>query len=262
MSRLYPADIAIGHLATIHMFNGDWWFIGYYFFVVLIGYVFLNNYLQRQSQSQYTSLLIVLFAVLSLSWTGSLVKGISSGLRTLLAGIFCYMWGGYCRRYNPLARIKPILIMAIIIALFCLAWLSYYNATMNSIKEYLNSAQSQMFIQLTRESSFTDYKIVSIGLAVLIFELFRRIKMKNSRIINTLSASCLMVYMIHDNGFVRNYWRFTVDYPTILNDSPLRFCLEIFKSATVIFLMGIVVYFFYTLIAAVFKGLHPEKAYR
>ena len=75
-------------LVNINKFNSMSWFVGYYFFIMVIAYLFLNKFLAKLDKQKYFTFLIVLFAFIQFRWTGSMANSLANGLRTLLTGIF------------------------------------------------------------------------------------------------------------------------------------------------------------------------------
>ena len=57
---------------------------------------------------------------------------------------------------------------------------------------------------------FTVYdrnSFITIILAIALFELFRRIPLKNSKVVEFMGKATLMVYLLSDNAFVYSIWR-------------------------------------------------------
>ncbi len=68
---------------------------------------------------------------------------------------------------------------------------NFYINTLNGILEY-DANNGNHFIQYI--PGYLNNQIVSLALAICIFELFRRVKISNNHIINYLGASTFMVY--------------------------------------------------------------------
>ena len=92
--EIHEAEANIKAL-DVQIFNGYYWFVGYYFSVILTAALFLNKLLQKINEKQYLTFLTICFVVIQLGWLGSLIDNFAVGLRTLLAGIFLYSFGGY-----------------------------------------------------------------------------------------------------------------------------------------------------------------------
>lgn len=83
--------------------------------------------------------------------------------------------------------------------------------------------EGELFYQSLPE--FGNYSFIPLCLGIAIFELFRRIKVPDSKVINYLAASTFMVYLIHDNGFFYRIWD-TQDWITLLYSSPVLYILK------------------------------------
>lgn len=241
---VYPTNLAFAMPVGIEIFNKEWWFVGYYFIVITIGALFLNKIICQCSKENYVIILIVLFALFSFSWSGNVMDNFK-GLRMLCAGVFCYLWGGYCKKYNPLERIKFITFILFIAMIYILIWISYYNAVHESLAFYHHIDQGGTFIQPSETSAYPDYGIVPISLSIIIFELFRRIKIRSNAAINYISSASFMVYLVHDNEFIRNYWTFKEDLAALLYESPVQFCIKLGGRALLTYAVGVVAFSIY-----------------
>lgn len=81
------------NLVNIQTFNSMSWFVGYYYAVILIAVLFLNDFLAKLDDRKYIAFLIASFAFIQFGWTGSLADGLTQDLRTLLNGVFLYALG-------------------------------------------------------------------------------------------------------------------------------------------------------------------------
>ena len=77
-------------LLEISIFNGMSWFVGYYFLIILVAFLFLNRYIDSINKEDYGRLLIILFAFTQLSWAGSLINSFAGGMLTLATGLFLF----------------------------------------------------------------------------------------------------------------------------------------------------------------------------
>ena len=234
---------------TISRFNSASWFVGYYFVVQLCGFLFLNKFLTSLDYKKYLSFLITLFAFISLSWSGGLAEGLASGLRTLLTGLFLYSLGGFISRFDPFNNICFYVFFLIGFIVYLLIWISSYNLTETNIEKYIRSASKTPFIQSI--PGFANHSIVIIILAVCLFEIFRRVRLPQSRVISFLGKSTFMVYLIHDNGFFYEIWNLR-DWITTLGNSPADFLFQIMKWGVYTFSVGVAAYALYEIL---FKAL-------
>lgn len=244
LCRAYPTDITFGIPVGVKAFNQGWWFIGYYFLIITLGALFLNKKMCQCSEQTYLTVIIVLFALFSFSWSGELLNDFDE-LRAVSAGIFCYLSGGYCKRFNPLKNVRMATFLLLIIFLCVIMWLSYYNAVHERIIYYLHVDQGGTFIQPAGTSAYPDYGIVPISLSIIIFELFRRIKIRPNAVINYISSASFMVYLVHDNEFIRNYWAFKEDLAALLYKSPVQFCIKIGIRALLTYAVGVAAFSIY-----------------
>lgn len=253
--HLYNPDLHI-KLQTIMGFNGMSWFVGYYFVVVLCGALFLNKFLAGLDCKKYAAFLLTLFAFISFSWSGGLAEGLAGGLRTLLTGIFLYALGGFIRQFNPFRSIKVYTILLIIFFVYLLVWISGYNVTENNIQSYIQSASQNPFMQSV--PGFDNFSIVTLVLAVCMFEIFRRINIPANRVIAFLGKSTFMVYLIHDSEFFYSLWNLR-DWITTLSESMPMFIIQLLKWGAYTFFAGVLAYTAYMFVCRVIdRRLNPD----
>lgn len=241
-------------MLVINEFNTITWFVGYYFLVIIFAALFLNNYLIKADRNKYKIFLFTLFAVVQFAWSGSVIDNFAGGLRTLCIGVFLYALGGYIQIYNPFEKVRIPIIFAVIAGVYFLIFLSSYNNTQTNIQNYILSETENDFIQSVTE--YYNHNAVPIVLAVSIFEIFRRIRIKNSKVINYFGGATFMIYLIHDNNFVRSVWK-TQDWITLLYYSPIRFVIKIIYYTLIVFLIGVLAYITYNFTIKIYK--HSKK---
>ena len=224
---------------SIQVFNSMCWFVGYYFLVTLIAWLFLNRFLITCSRMEYLSFLLALFAVVEFGWSGKMLESLASGLRTLLTGVFLYALGGFIRRFRPFRRVRAYVLLLTILVMFLFVDISAYNTTILKIGKYFQKGKDDPFIQTI--SKYPNYSIVVIIIGVCLFELFLRLRVRSSRFLNFLGASTFMVYLIHDNKFFYSLWNLQ-DWITPLYHRPLLFIGRLFAWVFVIFAMGVLLY--------------------
>ncbi len=229
--------------SSIGEFNSRWWFVGYYFFVIVIAKVFLNGFTAKLSRSQFKALLLTILAVSQFSWTGSLLEGFASGSRTLAIGIFFFLMGGYIARYNPFKNLKAYTLFLPIAAAFAVRFLSAYNMVSESIDKFIKSNSESRFIPSVQGRS--NYEIAVVIIVICVFELFRRLKISNNAVINFAAGSTFMIYLIHDNYFYRSIFG-NENWMRALSDSCLLYCLKWFKWVAITFAVGMAAYGLYS----------------
>lgn len=230
--------------------NGRSWYIGYYFVVILIGALFINEYLLKLDKKGYTIFLTVSFVITQFTWSAGLLNGFSSGLNLLLTGIFLYSLGGFIRKYDSFRNVRLYVYFLIILVLNIFICVSNYNVTMTNIEVFNRDTPDGIFYQSV--ISYDNSNFIVLVIAVCIFEIFRRIKMPNSRIINFIGAGTFMVYLVHDNKFFYSLWGMK-DWIVDIYNTPYRFMLDLLKWGLATFAAGLAVYILYLAIAKVFE---------
>ncbi len=237
-------------LRKITEFNSMNWFVGYYFAVMVIAALFLNSYLDQLREKQYRNFLLTILGIVSLSWSGLMLDGLAKGLRTLVGGVFLYALGGYIRRYDPFGKIRAWALIALVLGLNLLIFISYYNAVTNKAHSYLMDLALQGKIGTAVEPfiqpifKFENFGLIPILIAVVMLELFRRIDLPNSHVINLLAKATFLIYLIHDNGFWRCLWKET-DWMQLLDESPFLYCMKLLRWMECVFFVGFLAYLAY-----------------
>lgn len=240
MYRIVQPPFKVG-LLGIDIFNEMSWFVGYYFLIILVAFLFLNKFIDSINKEDYGKLLIILFAFTQLSWAGSLVNNLAGGMVTLATGLFLYSLGGYIRRYEMFSQIRTYVFFIVIIVANMFVFVSAYNAVHNAISNY----ETGTFIQ--KLPGYWDNGIIPIIIGVSLFELFRRIDIPQNKVINYLGGATFMVYLLHDNEFAYSIW-LSKDWITLMHESPYKYMAEhvIYTFAT--FAVGVVMYAVYEII--------------
>ena len=235
---------------TIYIFNEKWWFPGLYLIVVIIAWIGLNKYIKGIEREKYFMILCAIFAVISINWCRDELAKI--GIDKIMIGVFAYLLGGYIRLYNPMKNIKAIYIFFIMIFIIILMELSYYNYSINIINQAIEDNQESYSLVVHR---FPEFSISCMVLGTSIFELFRRLKIKYSRLINYVASATFMIYLTHENDYVRDLY-FKIDWAELLyNGHYLKMTLLILAIVVAVFICGIILYAIYDLIVKVFCKL-------
>ncbi len=243
-------------LFSVQNFNTEWWFIGYYILVILIGVFYLNGYLNSLSRENYRLFLIILLAVFSLGWIGNMLTDYANGLRVAVCGVFLYSLGGYIKKFNPYKDIRTCYLVMIILLIYALVFISKYNSAANHITLFkISGGEGDCLPQTTY---YEDYNLAPLIVGVIIFEIFRRINIPKSKIVNSIAKATFMMYLIHDNGFVHMIWQ-QKDWVTLLNYSLKRYLLEIGKQTGSILFVGFLMFYIYEgIIRIMFKRKFKE----
>jgi len=223
-------------------YNSMNWFVGYYFAVIVVAAIFLNNYLNRLDNKKYIIVMAILLGIATFRWSGEVVESVADGLRVFICGLFLYAMGGYMKKYNPFKQIRMWALVAFIIILYVFIYVSYYNNVMSEIQYYYINGGEGAFTQPLL--GFDNYGIVAVIISVLMLEIFRRLPIPSIKIINFLGASTFMIYLMHDNKFWWPIWN-RKDWLKVLLDSPKLFCRDIFLWAMCMFAIGVISYIVY-----------------
>lgn len=222
------------------LFNNDFWYVGYYFIVIVIAELFLNKFLSKLDKRGYSVFLIVLFALFQFTWSGGVLNGTIGNGKTLGAGIFLYALGGYIRKYKPFDRIRTWVFFLVIVLMYALVWLSYYNTVSLSIDNYNKKGES--FSQPL--VGYSNEHIIIMILTVSIFELFKRMPEFKSKIINFFGASTFIIYMLHTNSFFFNLWKLK-DWVDLLYNHKALYVATYLGYGLATFALGVIAYALY-----------------
>lgn len=244
------SDLSARNLVGFYIFNDEWWFTGYYILIVVIGKVFLNKFLSRLEAKEYASFLLALFAIDQFHWSSYIFEGIANGIRTLMIGVFFYALGGYIKKYNPFSHIRLYVLFLVIAVTYLLRYISNYNVTSMNIAQYLSSEEQYGFMQTTPQ--FANHDITVVIVTVCLFELFRRIHMPNSKVINYLGKSTLMIYFMHENDLFISFYKMDSWIGT-LSEHVDQFVLKWFWWALVGIVIGVLAYTSYVLLGIACK---------
>lgn len=227
---------------SVSIINEQFWFAGYYVLVIVTAYLGLNGFLQSIARERYRDYLYILFALFTFSWIGGIINSLANGLRIYVAGVFLYSLGGYIKEYDPFASIRASTLWMMLVFVQGIIYISYYNLTKNRAQEFLLGYSSTGFVQ--KETMYYPYSFVSIVIGITVFELFRRLKIRKSKVINYLGKATFFIYISHDNDFVRHIFR-EKDWVSLLYYEPIMFVLDLFIWTIAIFTIGILVFGFY-----------------
>lgn len=249
--------VLVGGKVTAHnisLFNSTTWYVGYYLAVVVIAALFLNDFLFKLNRSRYAAFILALFGLISFAWSHDLLCGISAELPVLLLGVLLFSVGGFIRRYNPFENVRAYVFVLIIVLGYAFTYIGQYNITTTNIDTFIAENQSYPFMQTIE--GYSKESVVPFVISLCLFELFRRIRMPSSRVINFLGSATFMVYLMHDNDFVRSLWMLH-DWMTPLHDAPLTFMAELALYTATMFALGVAVYALYLMTGWIGRKLKP-----
>lgn len=234
-------------LMNILDFNSMSWFVGYYFTIILIGYIFLNEYLKHCDEGRYVIFLLILLAVTQFGWIGGILDSIAPNLRTLFGGILLYSLGGYIRQFDTFNKIRGYVFVLLLLVIYILVFVSSYNTTQNHIEDY-DRASGNLFQQTVNQ--YGNYSILIIVAGVCLFEIFLRMRIPTIKIVNYIASTTFMVYLIHDNNFFYSIWMMQ-DWMTDLHQSPYIFIAKWIEWGIITFSIGVLAYMGYQLIGMI-----------
>ena len=244
----------IGSIVTVglDLFTDEWWFIGYYLLVIVIA-CFLNRYLSNIDKVNYGAFLITIFAIVQFQWSAYIAEGIAPGLRTLLIGIFYFYLGGYIKKYNPFKSVKFYYIFLIILVTYIFRFMTSYNTTSMNIEQYISNGSTEAFAQTIH--GYSNFETSVVILTICVFELFNRLKLPHSKIINFIGSSTLMIYFIHDNDFTISLYN-DDNWMEALSEGAVPYLLKWFAISAQLFIAGIIAYSIYYLLSLLIKKQH------
>ena len=241
--KLNTSDVGSYNSLLSNRFNNNYWFFGYYLAIIVVAN-FLNTTVGRFNKNQYIAFLLVLFSLASLVWPGALLNSLANGLRTMVMGVGLFYLGGFIKHYNPFSRLRLWTLFAIPMLIFAFIILTYYNDATRSLEIFKFNTQDLSTPYSYCPIAYEDWGIIPIILAVCLFELMRRTKIHNSRIINFVAGSTFMVYLLHDNPLFYNWWRKT-DWISLLYSNPCLYIINLFKTVVLSFAIGFLGYMLY-----------------
>lgn len=169
----------------------------------------------------------------------------AAGFELLATGVFLYSVGAYIYLFDPMQKFKTVAVLLVIPVTYGLIYVSSFNADRNSIRSYIQSGSTDPYSH--NIPVYGNSSLVILILAIVIFELFRRIKLRRSAVINFLGAGTFMVYLLHDNTLFYTWWN-KQHWTVLLEKSPIRFLGSISLWTFITFGTGIVAYAAYLLL--------------
>ena len=194
-SLLGSAEFSVSALLKniFPIFSGKYWFMTFFVAIYVIsGY--LNTLINVLSRRRFQ----ILLAIMALSM--SVIPNITNRktyFYEMLWFIFIYCLGAYIKRY-PLK-------------FFDRTWISGVIAVLSFTVIFLFSRYCAVFADFDPVKKYymtflTEINSVPLVIcAVSLLLLFKNIKIKSSKIINTAAASTLGVYLIHENEYIRPF---------------------------------------------------------
>ena len=218
---------------TIHVFNDGWWFAGYYISTIVIAWLGLNRYIQKVNKEKYQAILIVLFSIISIGWIRSTIGKI--GLDQIISGVFLYLLGGYIHLYDPFQRIKKRYMLFIIAFSFAIMSVSYYLYAINSINQAIEKHET--YKQVIH--GYGEYSVLCLLVGVMLFEIIRKLNIHNSRIINYTASATFIIYLVHDNDYMRELFYKIKWVELLYRRDYFQFVLSLVVVVLCVFIIGV-----------------------
>ena len=203
-----------------------WKFASAYFVLMLL-VPYINRLLQALSQQEYQKMLGLFFVIWCLIPTLTSQDFESNYLIWI---IVMYAVGGYLKRYpsNSMDNLKITFLGAAISYLVYVSSFLVMDVLGKSIPAFANPIREIRFGQMQM--------IPCVALSVFLFLTFKKLKIKQSVIINRLAAATFGVFLIHDHPWVREYIWSSLLNPVKYYDSPhligyALFCVAVIFAA-------------------------------
>lgn len=173
-----------------------WWFASTYFVLYLLS-PFINKLLNSFDRQQYKHFLLLLFILWSVIPTFTTTAFQGNGL---LWFMFLYTAAGYIRKYKPLSDMKSSKWILLSLGVAILTYVSVLVFDLLGAKIAFFADHATYFYAMEKLPVF----LISITL----FLGFLKLNIKQSGLINSISAATFGVYLIHDADYVRTFlWK-------------------------------------------------------
>lgn len=157
-----------------------WWFVTCYFVLYLL-HPFINKVLVSITKKEYKTLLLILITIFSIIPT---IINLNFQVDDVVWFVILYCIAGYIKLYGLPEKIK---------------WHHYFIAVLGLIIVNFIIVTSD----ITVYEAFKQHKLNTLLISISIFMLFKKIKIKNNKLINQIASATFGVYLIHDNSFIR-----------------------------------------------------------
>lgn len=221
----------------------QYWFMTTYVLIYLF-HPYINRLFFALNKKEVEKALIGLFVIWSIIPTFLFSN---FGLNNLGWFIFIYLLGGYFKVYgNPLIENRKINIIVIVTITLILIitpiklanLIEIYKTNENSIKNIVELYFAKKINDVYYFNEINSALIVALSLSY--FSLFKNIKIKSNKIINSISSHTLGVYLMHDNTFVRELlWKEIIHCNTYIKSK--IFILNAAISIPTIFIICLII---------------------
>lgn len=187
-SKLNTTNIIKSIMPTLF---GLYWFSNCYILIYIFSPILkkiLDNF-EKREMGKYLAIMIIIWSFIAI------IPKTRTFSNEFISLTLIYLMGGYIKKYNVnlisnKARIIYVLILSMVLIGIMLA-LEYISIEVERIKEYIlyfNSLNSPLIL----------------AMAILIFNIFKNINIKNIKNVNILASTTFGIYLIHENVFFRD----------------------------------------------------------
>lgn len=168
-----------------------WFMTAYIILYVISG--FINKLIYKLTQSEFLKLILILGIIWVISPSFIFAK---IGLSNIDWFIFLYLIGGYIRLYpihlldSNIKFVHTALSMLVLASILLIILLNIFYKKIQFDPLRFSLPMNQ---------------IIPFGISILLFSIFKNLKIKNSRIINKVSSCSLGIYLIHTHILIRNF---------------------------------------------------------
>ncbi len=188
---------------------GGYWFINSYVALYLLTPL-LNKFIEKSSQKEHKSIILVLFIIFSLVAVLTKQQTITNDGRTIIAFIFLYLVGAYFGKYpiqnsyhfrNNSKNKNQFIFLSLFFFFGVLNFICYHFGM--SLTESSNSIIQDFGNTLvTSIDNFSSPILIIQSICYLLY--FETLTIK-SNFINKLSSLTFGIYLIHENKYVCSY---------------------------------------------------------
>lgn len=218
---------------TITSFMSLYWFISIYIAIYLLS-PFINKLIKSINKLALRNLILILVFLFVIVPT---FIGLDIFMGELQWFLLMYLVGAYIQLYDKDYSDKRKLYIAIACIIFAIEIIVgvVLSNKISNPKEFL---ECMMFLG---QMNFLPITIISI----LIFLIFKDIKMKNNNYINKLSQGSFAVYLFHDNPYIRAIiWKNLCKTEMFLYSNAITLCIHILICTISIYTVGCLIEMF------------------
>ena len=211
---------------------GNWFTVFYIALYVIIP--LLNKFIGSIKEKTIKKIILIYVPVAFI--VSQLIKPfpLSFSITNMSAFVGLYLIGAYIRLAKFEVSRKKVL--AILFTTLIL-----YIATITSSYILSIVARNQVIFSIGRRFIFENTSIFVAAIGTMLFLLFKDIDLKYNKTINTIAASVLGIYLIHDNGLVsRLIWHEII--PVNINNIDLiNLCIIALLKVAVVFVVCVII---------------------